>query len=307
MSALKIEIVSGHFELKLEGEPEVVSDLFSSIRSSGLGALHEEISSDLVLEAASVEKQTPISAEHFDGSIVGVEGKTGVANSNESKWPTFESVVLQGRPKNNQEWILVCMAYATSFGEKTATDEDVRTLLRAAKRFSDSKRKNYARDVRKLAGKNFIQALAGHEYIVPELGLDEAHKIVCSEQRTSAKRKKTSKPKLPKYQLLDDLMPDETKKEEFRNVWKSSEHSSAMDKAAFIAGWLQDNLGVEEISANHIFTMLRIAGESASFDIQSALKNGKNHHSYFTSGSEPGFFALTHIGEDHYSDLQEAK
>lgn len=307
MSILKIEIASGHFELKLEGEPEVVSNLFSSIRDSGLGALHDEVFSGLVLEDANAKKQTPTSSEQFDGSAASVEEKTAAIGPRESQWPNFENAVLQGRPKNNQEWILVCVAYATSFGEKTATNEEIKGFLQAARRLNDSRKKNYGRDVRELASKNLIQALDGHEYIISEQGLNEAHKIVCREQKETTKRKKTVRSKLPKYQLLDDLMTDDGEKEGFRDAWKASVHSTAIDKAVFIAGWLQKNLDIEEVSANHIFTMLRIAGESTSFDIQSALNNGKNRRSYFVGGTEPGTFALTHIGEYHYMDMQKTE
>lgn len=301
MSVLKIEIASGSFELKLEGEPSVVSSLFDSIRNSGLGALHDETSYHTVQESTAIEKQTPIS-EQLDKTIKDV--KQGPSSSPNESWPTFETVVLQGRPKNSQEWILICIAYATSFGTKDVGDDEVKKQLQMTKRFNGSLKKNYARSVRCLADKDFIQALADHKYIISEAGLNEAHQIVCREQKPSTKRKRTTTPKLAQYQLLESLVIDDDQKKRFRDDWKTSIHSSAMDKTVFIAGWLQQNLQVREITVDHIFTMLRIASENASFNIFSALKNSKNLYNYFSNGSEPNSFVLTHIGEDHFSDMK---
>lgn len=303
MSLLKIEVLSGSLELRLEGEPEMVSDLFNSIRDLGLGALHDEVSFRAAHETINQEKQVQIPKQHID--TIANADQNSETRSPDEQWPPFENIVLQGRPKNNQEWILVCLAYATSFGAKPTGNNEVKRYLQMTKRFNDSMKKNYARSIRSLASKNFIQALTNHEYIVSEPGLSKARQIVHRDQKASAKQKKTAAQKLPKYKLLDNLIVEGAQKEEFRDAWKSSEHSSAMDTAVFIAGWLKRNLNIHEVSVNHIFTMLRIVGENASFNILSALKNGKNQHNYFSNGSESNSFALTHVGEDRYTDLQK--
>lgn len=61
--------------------------------------------------------------------------------------------------------------------------------------------------------------------------------------------------------------------------------------------WLKDNLGVEEVDANHVYTGYRTAGWSAPKDVGSTLRTLKKR-SWVVGGKEKGNFKLTQPGRD---------
>jgi hypothetical protein len=82
---------------------------------------------------------------------------------------------------------------------------------------------------------------------------------------------------------------------------------SDTDKYTVIAWWLKENLRLAEISADHIHTGYRHMKWNTPTDAGQPLRALKTRtYGYMRSGSKPGTFSLTHVGENHVNDLMNA-
>lgn len=300
MDNLRLSLTYGAFCLEIEGSSEVTLELFREIRNSGLGEITKEVSYRAQRNDRDLLGADPVATSNGKATT-----ENNLPNTNsDATWPPFHTVVLQARPSSQREWILIGLAYATELGRKRANSEEIKSFLKETKRLDDSMRGNYATYMSRLAQSGMIEALADGEYVITQTGLDEAFKIVSREGQPAPKRKKATKAKAANYQTLD-LGLGEKEMDNFRALWRFISPESTVDKSLVIAGWLKKEKGINAFSANHLYTMLRIAGESVSFNLLAALKNAKNRHSYFDAGDEPNTFSLNYIGEDRFNELQK--
>ena len=81
----------------------------------------------------------------------------------------------------------------------------------------------------------------------------------------------------------------------------------SVEEPLILANWLKIHANINEVNEHTIFSALKTVGHSTSFDIKSAIKNGKNKNNYFTTGDTTGFYKVHHIGEDHINELEAAR
>jgi len=64
-----------------------------------------------------------------------------------------------------------------------------------------------------------------------------------------------------------------------------------------IAAWLKENLKIDEVGINHIYTGYRAMNWQSPDDVAAPLRSMRQkHYGYFNKGKEKGFFAINHIG-----------
>jgi hypothetical protein len=67
-------------------------------------------------------------------------------------------------------------------------------------------------------------------------------------------------------------------------------------KYLLIAAWMKDNLKLDEISIDHIYTAYRHMGWTSQRDVGAPLRSMKSQNGWFAKGKSKGTYAINHIG-----------
>lgn len=299
MSDFKLKMIIGEAQIELEGDGELVHTIFQELKDTGLGKLAPLIQvSSKGTEATSKPPANPLSKETEDA----------LDNSNESlpELPSLQDVVLQGLPQKESDWLLIYAAYASDWGGKSFTREDLRAKYTETKRTTDARSKNFAANLRALSTSHYISAINNTEFRIDQSGIEKAKSIVLSPpsgKKANGSAGSLPKRSLPTYKPLDLGLSTE-EREQFKEFWSQHNHSVNMDKAVLTAYWLKANKEITDFTAAHLFTMLRTIEETVSFDLEGAITNAKNKKNFFVPGEGKGVYTLYHIGEDHVKTLE---
>ena len=295
MSELKIKVTCDGMAIELEGETESVKEIFNSLKESGMGQFNKRTVYPL---ADNTEKNSGNENTNAVGNVV---------DSNETveqpEIPSLSNVVLAGGPRTESEWILIYAFYKSKQGTQLFSREDLRQCYKETNRYTDTRNKNFASNIKILISDKLISAVNQSDFRIEKKGIELATKITCGEieeKNEKVGKKKTSKSKGSTTETYNLVELDLTQEERNALAEFYAGHSPAnnQDKTVVIAKWLKDIKGIDEVNKDIIFTVLRTLGESTSFNISQSLLNAKNLKSFFVS-AEAGKFKINHIGEDH--------
>jgi len=299
---LKLKVCIGNANIELEGEGNLVHTIFSELREDGLGKLSNSV---------PVELKNDVSDKEIDNNIP-CEEKNNIETKQpqikeDSKLPQINTIVIKNLPKTEAEWIVVYALYASEQGTKVFNKEDLRLLYQNSGRWDENRNKNFSKNIKRAIAEDWFTIVNEDTYSLLEAGKKIAYEII---QRPASsdggkKAKKSTSSSKTTYAIVD-LGLDEKQRQEFKQYLLSFKDINNMEQVALIAYKLTQ-YGVTEINADIVFTALRIADLSVSFDLRAALKNAKNLKSYFISGNETGTYKLYHLGEDHVKELEKGR
>jgi hypothetical protein len=301
MGMFKLKISIGDAQIELEGNENMVQTIFQDLREKGLGTLQPFSKAD---KTASSDSKRPME-DVAPGTYLTPDD---INLSPTDELPTFENVVLQGSPKAELEWLLIYAFYCSNMGKIFFTRDDLHTKYDVSNRWTDAKRKNFAKNLKSLVSRKNISAVNANDFRMEPEGLARAKAILQGTSTSNGdktKGKTTSNKKAPANYKLLALDLTEDNRQAFKIFYSEHNHTSHMDKAVLAAYWLKREKNIEAFTADHLFTMLRTIGEPTSFDLASSIKNAKNHKTYFTAGAESGSYSIHHIGEDHVKILKQ--
>lgn len=122
-------------------------------------------------------------------------------STNESlELPTLQTIVLQGKPSTEQEWILVYAVYCSQSGTTPFTAEDLKLKYRETNRFNLSNNNNFQTNVKKLVSSGFISAIDNTKFKLENLSLEKAKTNILNEK---IKKNKSSLKNTTSYQILE--------------------------------------------------------------------------------------------------------
>ncbi len=115
--------------------------------------------------------------------------------------PSLRDVVLKSLPKSEVEWILIYAFYASEFGIKEFTRQDISALYESSKRKSGNTAKNFGSNISAVIRKNWMRSLNDNEYILESDGKNYALQIlqgnsVAKPKKTVPNGKKTKREKI---------------------------------------------------------------------------------------------------------------
>lgn len=285
--------------IELEGEAESVKEIFESIKDSGMGQMNEygRKTEKLLSNTAEIGKQSEnyINVNESNCEEPGTE-----------EIPTLTNVVLIGGPRTESEWILIYAFYKSQQGTQFFSREDLRQCYKETNRYTDTRNKNFASNIKNLISDKMISAVNENDFRIEKKGIELAKKIVFGEiaNGSTKGKKKGAKSNTSEAYNLVELNLSQEERDACAEFYTTHTSSNNQDKVVVIAKWLKDAKGIDEVDKDTIFTILRTLGESTSFNINQALLNAKNKKSYFVS-PEPSKFKINHIGEDHVErDMQ---
>lgn len=281
--------------IELEGNSQTVHMLFTEIREYGIGVL------------AKLQEKTSVSTT--SSSNVETINSEGYLEDNNTEinfeWPSLKHILLTFSPKQESEWILIYAVYSSDKGNKLFTIDEIRQLYKETNRYSISNQKNLMKNIKRLLKDKYISVMDEKDYRIEKLGLEFAEKIITNDRVQNGKSKKTpTKKTIPSYNLIN-LNLSNSDKENLKNFWNSKSHKKNIDKAVLIAYWLKENKNISEITPDHLFSILKFLSESVAFDLSGALRNAKHFNHYFSSGTDPKTYTITHLGEEQVQLLKE--
>lgn len=297
---LRVDVGTSHIEL--EGEGTLVHTIFSELREHGLGKLSS------INPAKDSLQEEDISEIQKDTSLDSGE-KNPSASTLSTNLPNIRDVVIKNLPKTESEWILVYALYRSEQGAKTFTAEDIRQMYHDTNRYTESRNKNFATNIKKCVSDGFFTCVNDTDFTLSATGKDTASSILnrSAEEKNNAKKKKGGQAFAKvSYQLIE-LNLGQKEREEMKKYFDSFSKLNNIEKALILANWLKIHANISEVNEHTIFSALKTVGHSTSFDIKSSLTNGKNKKNYFTAGSTAGFYMIHHIGEDHIRELEAAR
>ncbi len=298
-NTIKLKVCVGDTNIELEGDGDLVHTIFSELRESGLG----QLSSSILVRRKTEPKEAdsvgvPVSEETNEKPT----DRQGQLKA--SALPNIETIVIKDLPKTEAEWILVYALYASAQGIKGFTESDLRQVYQDSNRWNESRRKNFAANIKKAVTSDWFEIVDDSNYSLLNAGKDKAYEIIQRATNSNSSKKKATNSAKATLNVLD-LGLDEGKRQEIKQHLLSFKALNNIDKAVVIAYKLAQ-YGVAELDENTIFTALRIAELPASYDLRSSLTNGKKK-SYFISSDTAGMYKLHHLGEDRAKELEKAR
>lgn len=95
---------------------------------------------------------------------------------------------------------------------------------------------------------------------------------------------------------LDDIDP--AADVSFRDFCADKDTSSDLMKYLVLASWYKEHRDIEEIGADHAYTIYKFMSWKVPKDMSQTFRTAKSQKAWFKSGSEKGTFIITHIGLD---------
>ncbi|MCN73496.1 hypothetical protein DSO10_03120 [Listeria monocytogenes] len=192
MDIFKMKVIIDNTQIELEGDSSTVYKIFQELKECGLGEL-SPLAKKNMNDITTEDVQTTSIVQEVD--LVKEKTIYEEKSINESlELPTLQTVVLQGKPSTEQEWILVYAVYCSQLGTTLFTAEDLRLKYQETNRFSLSKNKNLQTNIKKLVSSGFISAIDNTKFKLENLGLEKAKTIILNEKikknNSSLKNKK---------------------------------------------------------------------------------------------------------------------
>jgi len=310
MSELIIKVQSNSINIELQGESEVVTELFREIRDQGVGLVPKMAVSEIIGDVTKqVESQTENDNEGH--KIPEVTPNISVTNDIplEHLLPNIQEIAVSKYPQNEVEWNLIYGLYSSNFGKESFTKENIRAMYRETGRASGPRYKKIDASVRQLVVDKLISVVDKDNYKITETGITLVKEILGRQAKVS-KASNTSngngkKTKSPQYIELDI---SEEAKNEIKEEYLKIKPSANMDKILTMAFLLKEKVGVNEFDLNIMFSVLAIAGDQNDINLKSTIKNMKlKQYNYIQNSENKDFLKLTSIGEAKYKRLKDEK
>lgn len=288
MSELKIKVTIEGISVELEGDAENVKEIFASLKESGMGYMNT-----ISKPATAIPEKT--AAGEIVPDFNSIEDEL-----DEEHMPSLENIVLSGGPNTEGEWVLVYAFYCSEQGKKFFTRDDIRQCYKDTKRYTETRSKNFAANIKALISEKYISAVNKDDFRIEKAGIELVTNIIQGKNVKSSSKKKQPKTKsnVPDTYNLVELNLTQNEREALKKFYVEHPTQNVQEKTVVIAKWLKDVKGIEEVDKDIIFTILRTLNESVNFNISQTLLNAKNRKSYFVSGAA-GKFRINYIGEDH--------
>ena len=295
---LKIKIAVDNVCIELEGEGTLVDAILAKLLDEGIEKIKNKTVTVLQGDINMFNKP-----EKEDVDAPTSECMTTTTEI-DSEYPLLKDVVIKDLPKTETEWILLYAFYSSGFGKDCFSKNDIKEGYNNTNRTTSTRNKNFATNLKNTISNGWIKSVNEVDFVITLSGISTAKEILNrSVSEKPARRNKQSVSKRS-YQFLD-LGLSNKEREDFKQFFNSFPSLSNIDKAVVCSYWLSSfpEKTIKEVDSNTVFSALRIADANTSFDIGSALSNGKNSKNYYVSGNAPNKYVLNHIGEDHAKEL----
>ncbi len=220
------------------------------------------------------------------------QNSTSTAPSEKNQqFQTLKAVAIKNLPSSEAEWIVVYAFYASNFGQDTFTREDIVNRYKESGRYDKSTRKNLTMYMNRAVQGGYINPLTD-EFSILGAGIDKAKEIIgrtssaTPRQRTTSKGKKDNntdedKNVTPKrasnggkgLKRLTNIDFEPSGKESLESFLARYSPKSDQERNLLFVFYLQETLGITEITFNHIYTCYDVLDLRVSENLPQTVRN----------------------------------
>jgi hypothetical protein len=182
--SLKVKVTSGDFSIELEGVAEKVIEQFNDLKQNGLGKLIENTHPNTRTIASHQASGGHTNNPHETTRNVLKKEATTIGNGS---YMSLRDLGLKQLPNSESEWILIYAFYASNYGQKDFTREDILTKYEETNRKTDSRIGNITNNIKGLVSKDWFRSLNDRDMVLLEGGITAANEILA---RTSGSKSK---------------------------------------------------------------------------------------------------------------------
>lgn len=292
MTDFKLKIVLGDATIELEGEGQLVKEILEDLKETGLGNLAKTV---------PVQKQEPKIQEcNIDNTRVAEEENIEQC---ETELPNIKDLIISGNLHNDQEKILIFAYYLSNYGQDVVSEDEIRNKFKEMNLWTNSACGNFKTNIKKLIGdKKFLSSYGDTGYIVTQCGQEQVKAIILGQGQSTKKQKsknnKTAKNSIIKYEFIDLNLSTEDKKN-LVDLFFEKDNLKATEKVALASYWYKKQKNENAVNKDIVYSILKNANMSTSFNIQGALINAKKRNNYFYPSNNNGEYEISHIGEEY--------
>lgn len=258
---LKLRFKLKELEFEIEGNETTVKEEFENFKGF--------VTNDILPQINRVSSESTISST--ETKPLSLDQATDDIDSEEvSDFPVLKEIVYKDLPKNEKEWILIYCFYASNFGAKYFTKDDISNLYESSKRKSDETVKRLSRNIKSVLNKEYIKMINDDDFIIKPEGIKQAKLILdgkstgrtsknssksktgTNQNKSSGKSKNTSKSHEFKLDRSLNLRPEG--KQSLKEYFETFQVNTTPEKILLIVYYLKEILQLENVNTDHIYT-----------------------------------------------------
>ena len=179
----RIRIVSGDFEVELEGESQTVIQQFEKLKKEGLGSLPH--SADILSHLQPGEGLPADGTKSVKTSI------RSDLTFPEEPHENLNNVLMKGLVGPEVEWLLIYAFYSSNFGQGKFNREEILSRYEETGRITTSRKSNLSNNIKTAIRKDWVMAINPAEFVITEEGIKRAKMILTRNRpRNSIKKQR---------------------------------------------------------------------------------------------------------------------
>jgi Zn/Cd-binding protein ZinT len=318
---LKIKFKLHALEYEVEGQQEAAKEEFKNFNKNIL--TH-------ILSKVNIIQSTQILTypESSSGNVKQLSESTIVTPKEEKispGYPTLRDVKLRDLPKTETEWLLIYAYYASGFGAKEFTKDDILKLYEDSERKTDNRIANLSNNIKRNVTALLYKSIndATCTFIILPEGKKKAVEILEGKsttkqylkragnknERTRAntndndKKVKTNSDSVPFFDLKFNL----TEMNSLKDFFKSKSIKTQNDKVAIVLLWFQNNKNESGGTLEEVNYLIKISTKTTPLVLGQVLINMKGSKLNLIEKNKEGRYKLTSLGLLHADKLSQKK
>lgn len=310
MDTLKIKFKLHGLEFELEGKETTVKAEFDNFKSFITADLLAKINITIP-QITTIQPTKPVNQIGSTEVIPLVET---------SGFPVMKEIVKKDLPKTETEWILIYAFYASSFGENTFTEQDIKGYYESTGRKNGSRTNNLSNNIKSLFRQDYIKAHNDTEYRIKDAGISYAQQILQGNSTSKAVKRiptKSNKSKMQSDVIKEkgnaskgkkstktnsigfvDLKLTPAEQKALNDYFQEKAPKTQNEKVLVAMKWFIDDKKVVEVSLEELNYLLSIAAETPTALGQVLVNMVGAGFRWVTKGSV-GKYHLSSIGENY--------
>lgn len=280
---LKLRFKLKELEFEIEGNETTVKEEFENFKGF--------VTNDILPQINKVPNESNISS--VEKKPLALDQATEDVDAEEvSEFPILKEVVYKDLPNNEKEWVLIYCFYASDFGTKSFTKNDISSLYESSKRKSDETVKRLSRNIKSVLSKDYIKMINDDDFIIKPEGVKQAKLILedksarrtskntsksnsgTNQNKSTGKSKNTSKTQEFKLDRNLNLRPEG--KQSLKEYFETFNVNATPERILLIVYYLKEILQLENVHTDHIYTSfdkLNIRVPKSLYQLISDTKN----------------------------------
>ncbi len=254
-----------------------------------------------------------------DAEIIRDEKTTGDPNTisaSSTEYPTLKAIAMKNLPSSETEWIVVYAFYASNYGEKIFTREDIVNQYIESNRFNkETTKSGLSTNIKRAVVPSYINPLQTG-YSMLDKGIEKAKEIISrtssSSSRVNRKTTKTTKNQEEQTNEGKDKKERKTSSKGSKSIKRLTDidfHPSGKDSLdKFCKGfsvkndnernllfvyYLSETLKITAINNDHIYTCYDELGLKIPENMQSSISNTKTRTGWIETNNNSNITVTT--------------